>query len=40
MDGNQDMNFGGTGIATKTGKWIDITDADIVQKAVFKVEIN
>lgn len=38
MDGTQDMTFGGTG--TKTGKWIDITDSDIFQKAVFKVEIT
>lgn len=37
-DGNQDMTFGGSG--TKTGKWIDITDTDIYQKAVFKVEIT
>lgn len=40
MDGNQDLNFGGTGVSTKVGKWIDITDADIIQKAVFKVEIT
>ncbi|MGG1071168.1 hypothetical protein ABE178_15210 [Priestia megaterium] len=37
-DGNQDMTFGGSG--TKKGKWIDITDTDIYQKAVFKVEIT
>ncbi|ABY46432.1 hypothetical protein [Bacillus mycoides] len=40
MDGTQDMDFGGKAISTKTGKWIDITDADIFQKAVFKVEIS
>ncbi|MDA1976981.1 hypothetical protein PDL67_10545 [Bacillus cereus] len=40
MDGTQDVNFGGVGVSTKKGKWIDITDADIFQKAVFKVEIS
>ncbi|MES9681803.1 hypothetical protein ABWK22_02560 [Gottfriedia acidiceleris] len=39
-DGNQDLNFGGTGISTKVGKWIDITSADVKGKALFKVEIS
>ena len=33
-DGNQDTSF------SKTGKWIDITDKDVSQKAVFRVEIS
>ncbi|MFE4029139.1 hypothetical protein ACFX4N_23580 [Priestia sp. YIM B13551] len=39
LDGNQDLTFGGAN-GFKTGKSITITDADIYQKAVFKVEIS
>ena len=39
-DGNQDANFGGTGIAFKTGKSIDVTNAMVTQRATFVVEIE
>lgn len=38
MDGVQDMAFGTAGVML--GKWINITDKDIFQKATFKVEVH
>lgn len=38
LSGNLDPTFGGTG--TKVGKFITISDADVDQKATFKVDIS
>lgn len=40
QNGNQDVNFGGTGIAAKTGKTITITAAQVDEKANFICEVS
>jgi hypothetical protein len=39
-DGNGDPNFGGTGIAFKTGKFLAVGGADVTVKATFSCEID
>lgn len=39
-DGIQDPDFGGTGIAYKTGKTLNVDDTDVDTKATFRVEID
>lgn len=39
-NGVLDPDFGGTGISYKTGKTINVTDADVDVKSTFKVEIE
>lgn len=39
-DGTLDANFGGTGIATKTGKTISVTSADVNVKSTFICEVE
>jgi hypothetical protein len=39
-DGNPDANFGGAGVATKTGKTLTVGDADVNQKATFFVSVS
>lgn len=39
-NGNLDANFGGTGVNYKTGKTLNVGDADVDVKGTFVVEIN
>jgi hypothetical protein len=38
-DGNQDPNFGGAGVAYKTGKFLPVGGADVTIKATFTCEV-
>lgn len=39
-DGNQDINFGGTGVSYKTGKTLSVTTSDVDVKSTFMVTIE